>query len=423
MAVSMEAGTAVILSLSPPPPVAAFLRRRFPIYLGKSSLFSGVSLSTRSSIFRNANFSRRCSQGDVYGNSNNIILTPAPVLTFMKGLLKFVLSNFLPLALVGGVALGFYSPALGCLAHKYSFSKFITCWLFFLSGLKSQDGDLKEVVEAWPAFLYGLASILLICPIYSKLILKVPMVPQEFITGLAIFSCMPTTLNGGVALTQLVRGNSALALALTVVSVLLGILTVPLWITKLFADGFGVTIPTWQLFQSLLVTLIVPLILGKVLRNSFPGMARCVEQNDRILSFTTSILLAFFPWMQVGKSRQLLLMVKPATFVCAIVLGILIHLSFIVFNATLVRSLSVGSTSWKPVFEKQANRRALTLVCSQRSLLIATAVVEQLGGVLGETGLLLLPCVAADVNQIIIDSLLVNFWLRKDEPCDIGKNT
>uniref|UniRef100_A0A803LD33 Sodium/metabolite cotransporter BASS4, chloroplastic n=1 Tax=Chenopodium quinoa TaxID=63459 RepID=A0A803LD33_CHEQI len=416
MAVSMEAGTAVILSLSPPPPVAAFLRRRFPIYLGKSSLFSGVSLSTRSSIFRNANFSRRCSQGDVYGNSNNIILTPAPVLTFMKGLLKFVLSNFLPLALVGGVALGFYSPALGCLAHKYSFSKFITCWLFFLSGLKSQDGDLKEVVEAWPAFLYGLASILLICPIYSKLILKVPMVPQEFITGmywqkhkvqmqcLAIFSCMPTTLNGGVALTQLVRGNSALALALTVVSVLLGILTEQACDIE---QGFGVADLADYLSMDRRETC----------------MARCVEQNDRILSFTTSILLAFFPWMQVGKSRQLLLMVKPATFVCAIVLGILIHLSFIVFNATLVRSLSVGSTSWKPVFEKQANRRALTLVCSQRSLLIATAVVEQLGGVLGETGLLLLPCVAADVNQIIIDSLLVNFWLRKDEPCDIGKNT
>lgn len=84
-------------------------------------------------------------------------------------------------ALVGGAALGFTSPTLGCLAHKYSLSKFITCWLFFLSGkclyvllygfefwarltnlllgllgLKSQDGDVKEVVEAWPAVLYGL---------------------------------------------------------------------------------------------------------------------------------------------------------------------------------------------------------------------------------------------------------------------------
>ncbi|XP_021863909.1 probable sodium/metabolite cotransporter BASS4, chloroplastic isoform X2 [Spinacia oleracea] len=400
MAVSVEAGTAVILTLSPPPLTAANFRRRFPKSLRQSSLFSGVSLTIRSPNFRNITVSQRSSQGDFYGSSKDLSLTPTPVLTFAKGLLKFVLSNFLPLALVGGVALGFYSPALGCLAHKYSLSKYITCWLFFLSGLKSQDGDLKEVVEAWPAFLFGLASILLVCPIFSKLILKIQMVPQEFITGLAIFSCMPTTLNGGVALTQLVGGNSALALALTVISVLLGILTVPLWITKFIADGFGVTIPTWQLFQNLLLTLIVPLVLGKVLRNLFPGVARYVERNEKFFSITTSIVLGLFPWMQVGKSRQLLLMVKPAIFVSAVVIGIVVHLSFLVFNATLVRSLSVGSSSWKSVFRKEENRRALTLVCSQRSLLMATAVVEQLGGVLGETGLLLLPCVAADVNQL-----------------------
>lgn len=153
------------------------------------------------------------------------------------------------------------------------------------------------------------------------------------------------------------------------------------------------------------------------------GMASYVQRNERFFSITTSILLGFFPWMQVSKSRQLLLMVKPEIFVCAILLGVLVHLGLLVFNGILVRSLSVGPFSWKSAFEKQENQRALMLVCSQRSLLIATAVVEQLGGVLGESGLLLLPCVAADVNQIIIDSLLVNFWLQKAESCDIMKKT
>jgi sodium/bile acid cotransporter 7 len=45
------------------------------------------------------------------------------------------------------------------------------------------------------------------------------------------------------------------------------------------------------------------------------------------------------------------------------------------------------------------------------------AVVEQLGGAFGETGLLVLPCVAAHLNQIMIDSVLVNLWLRR------GKDT
>ncbi|AQK71497.1 putative sodium/metabolite cotransporter BASS4 chloroplastic [Zea mays] len=46
------------------------------------------------------------------------------------------------------------------------------------------------------------------------------------LTGLAMFCCMPTTLSSGVTLTQLVGGNSALALAMTVASNLLGIIIV-----------------------------------------------------------------------------------------------------------------------------------------------------------------------------------------------------
>ncbi|RVW86978.1 putative sodium/metabolite cotransporter BASS4, chloroplastic [Vitis vinifera] len=69
-------------------------------------------------------------------------------------------------------------------------------------------------------------SILLLSPFFSKIILQIQLAPQEFVTGLAIFSCMPTTLSSGVALTQLVCGNAALALAMTVMSNLLGILIV-----------------------------------------------------------------------------------------------------------------------------------------------------------------------------------------------------
>lgn len=424
----MEAGTTVILNYTPPPSsTSAILRRRFPSnFPAKSPLFSGVPLTcipSRRSIFPTLSASQGPSQAEFGGNENGIILVSSDVLSLAKRLLDFAFANLLPLALVAGVALGITNPALGCLAHKYSFSKFITSWLFFVSGLKMQDGDLNAVVKAWPAVFYGLAFILLLSPFFSKLILKLQLAPQEFVTGLSIFSCMPTTLNGGVALTQLVGGNSALALALTVTSVLLGMLTVPLWITKFFADGFGVAIPTWQLFQSLILILIVPLILGKVLRNSFPGLARYVDENERVFSITTSILLGFFPWMQVSKSRSLLMMVKPEVFVCAVGMGILGHMILLAFNAIMVRILSVEASPWKTIFEKKENSRALMLVCSQRSLLTATAIVEQLGRLLGEPGLLILPCVAADVNQIIIDSLLVNFWLRKDESSDIIKKS
>lgn len=95
---------------------------------------------------------------------------------------------------------------------------------------------------------------------------------------------------------QLVGGNSALALSLTVVSNLLGILTVrassplrviminlrevymqnmewtlnnilqvPFWISNLLSTGVGASVPTKELFLSLVSTLLLPLILGKVI--------------------------------------------------------------------------------------------------------------------------------------------------------------
>ncbi|CDY16359.1 BnaA02g11630D [Brassica napus] len=56
---------------------------------------------------------------------------------------------------------------------------------------------------------------------------------------------------------------------------------------------------------------------------------------------------------------------------------------------------------------------AVLLVASQKTLPVMVAVVEQLRGAFGEPGLLVLPCVAAHLNQIMIDSILVNVWLRK----------
>ncbi|WCJ19083.1 Sodium Bile acid symporter family [Euphorbia peplus] len=77
--------------------------------------------------------------------------------------------------------------------------------------------------------------------------------------GLALFCCMPTTLSNGVALTQLAGGNSALALAMTVMSNLLGILLVPFSTSRFIGAGVGVSVPTKQLLQSLILTLLIPL--------------------------------------------------------------------------------------------------------------------------------------------------------------------
>ncbi|RID74490.1 hypothetical protein BRARA_B01586 [Brassica rapa] len=134
--------------------------------------------------------------------------------------------------------------------------------------------------------------------------------PQELVTGLGIFCCMPTTLSSGVALTHLAGGNSALALAVTVASNLLGILTIPFWVSRYIAGGVGVSFPTDQLFRSLIVTLLIPLIIGKVIWETFKGFANFVDNNRKLFSRMNAICLSLVPWIQVSRPRSLLLSVS-----------------------------------------------------------------------------------------------------------------
>lgn len=163
-----------------------------------------------------------------------------------------------------------------------------------------------------------------------------------------------------------------------------------------------------------------------------------------------------------------------------------VHLMLLCFNAMALKYLSSAFGVWKSVLAKKDNIRALLLVCSQvcpntestqcplcqniwcsshcqniwcsrslqKALLIVVAVVEQLSGALGESGLLVLLCVAAHINQVpsldlpsstmtfrdpmitpflihwkwifnpsitlpvmqvIMDSFLVNFWIQKEQ--------
>ncbi|XP_061376096.1 probable sodium/metabolite cotransporter BASS4, chloroplastic isoform X2 [Gastrolobium bilobum] len=369
-------------------------RRRNPRFLASLHLPSSVKpLTFRSAAcvarHRKLSLVRACDRSQRMGGNGS---KETKGFSWAQPVLRFAGSNVLPLALVTSVALGLAYPSLGCAVDKYNVSKLGPFGIFVISGLMLRSEEIGAAIEAWPVGLFGLVSILFFTPYFSKVILQFQLQPQEFITGLAIFSCMPTTLSSGVALTQ-----------------------VPLSITKFIADGVGVTLPTKQIFKSLVQTILIPLILGKVLRESFKGVADFVDRNRKLFSWISALLLSLVPWTQVSKSRSLLLMVKPTVFLVAIGLGTLLHLTLLAFNSIAVRSLSVITGGRKSIFSRDENANALILVASQKTLPVMVAVIQPLHGAFGESGLLVLPCVAAHLIQIIVDSILVNFMRPKDD--------
>lgn len=282
----------------------------------------------------------------------------------------------------------------------------------FPSGLTLKSGDIKKAAKFWPALLYGLVAILGLTPFGAFLALRLPLSPPEFGTGLAVFCCMPTTLSSGVSLSQAAGGNVALALSLTVLSNLIGITTMPFFLSLLVSEGRGVSLPVYPLISTLLRTLLLPLLLGVSFRNLIPGLANRVDKNRKLLSLLSSFLLSLVPWMLVSSSVSSFSKISFWQLSVPALAGTILHILFLVLNRFAIKTILMTSSEDS---SKKEVERSVILVASQKTLPVAIVVMEGLGGVVGETALMILPCIATHLTQIIVDSFLVNYWLKNDK--------
>jgi hypothetical protein len=88
--------------------------------------------------------------------------------------------------------------------------------IFFIFGVTLDTSELLLALKAWKAIIFGLVSMLVICPLFGFICMLLPFKPYEFALGLAVMACVPTSLSSGVTLVIGAYGNGALALLFTV---------------------------------------------------------------------------------------------------------------------------------------------------------------------------------------------------------------
>ncbi|GJP68078.1 hypothetical protein CLOP_g24828 [Closterium sp. NIES-67] len=342
------------------------------------------------------------------------------VATFAKGVREFVTSNFLLVAISTGIALAVLFPAPGIYAQsKIGLARYCTFGIFLVSGIALDLEQLRQVPSSWPAFLYGSLSTLVITPLMALLVLRLPLLPRELPTGLALFCCMPASITAGISLARAAGANAALALGLTVVTNTVGILTMPLLLSRLVPASGGVSLPAGPLLRALVTTLLVPLFIGMAVRKAMPALATWADHHKQQLSMANNAMLAFVPWMQVSSSRAAILGLNMTQLLPIAATGIAVHLSFLTLN---VGAMAALRRITPPLLPQEANAvdRAVIILSSQKTLPVAAAVVGKIGTLLGEPGLVLLPCILTHFIQIFSDSLLVNKWLSDDRERDIS---
>eukprot|EP00899_Mesostigma_viride_P024872 jgi/Mesvir1/556/Mv11407-RA.2 len=202
-----------------------------------------------------------------------------------KQVLDFVQAQFLPLGLVVGILCGYCWPHYGTIAASQSLHRFATIGIFTISGLCLRPAQIQQTMHEWRAILYSCASIWFLTPWVALLVLQLPLVPREFPLGVALFACMPTTLSTAVALSQAVGANVPVALAVTLLSNLGGILTMPFMIARTVGAGLGVRVNPTPLLLQLLQCVLLPLVAAMVSAAGLTNSARLWPTSTACCSY------------------------------------------------------------------------------------------------------------------------------------------
>ncbi|KIZ05282.1 hypothetical protein MNEG_2671 [Monoraphidium neglectum] len=333
----------------------------------------------------------------------------------MPAAAAFVQAQFLPVVLVTAICVGCSFPQAGVAVSQLpNLTAFVTTAMFVISGLQLRQGEALQALKARGAVAFGIISILLITPLISLAVLRLPLHPPELAIGLAVFCCMPTALSSGVTLTQQIGGNVALALLLTVSTNMLGVFTMPFTLPALLGPALAgsVRLEPLPLLVKLVKTILVPSLVGASIRAFVPGAAAFVDARKKYLTYSNALLLALVPWTQISKAVAQRVPLEAGSLLVAAAAGVGVHLAFLALNIGACRLLRLGGPDPAAAL---AVRRAVILVGSVKTLPVAVSVLASLGPALGPmAGVAVVPAMSAHLSQIIIDSMLVARWQAQD---------
>jgi bile acid:Na+ symporter, BASS family len=260
--------------------------------------------------------------------------------------------------------------------------------VMFGMGLTLKAVDFKIVFTKPIPVLIGVCAQFIIMPTVAFLIAKLLNLPAELAAGLVLLGCVP----GGTAsnvMVYLAKGNVPLSIAMTSVSTLLAPIMTPLLL--LLLAGQWMPVDTVAMFKSIIQVIILPIILGLIIKKFFP--------------------------VAVEKSLTVLPLISVAaiiTIVSAVVSGNAATIAasgFLIFTAVMLHNgfgLLLGYFAAKAAGLDEVNRRAISIEVGMQNSGLGVALATAHFGPLAA-----LPSVLAAAWHNISGPILATYWSKK----------
>ncbi|XP_032812255.1 sodium/bile acid cotransporter 7 [Petromyzon marinus] len=318
------------------------------------------------------------------------------------GLLDKLRKEWFLIGIVAAIGLARMEPSIGVkggpLKPEVTITYVAVSAIFFNSGLSLKTEELTSallhvrlhmLVQGFTLGFFPLAVWLLL-----RLLALTGLNPW-LLQGLQVVACMPPPVSSAVILTKAVGGNEAAAIFNSAFGSFLGIVVTPLLLLMFL--GSSSAVPFTSIFFQLFMTVVVPLVIGQVVRSR---VREWMERRQPPFGAVSSVvLLAIIYSTFCDTFARPDTALEPASLLAVVTLVLLIQLSFMLL--TFMISTRDGS-SFTP-----ADTVAIVFCSTHKSLTLGVPMLKIVFAGMPQLSLLTVPLLVYHPTQILLGGLLV----------------
>ena len=206
--------------------------------------------------------------------------------------------------------------------------------LMFDLGLTLQGKDFLLVLKRGKAVIAGMLGQLVLLPLIAWGVATILNLNELMTIGLMLIACCSGGSSSNV-FSKLAKGDVALSVSLTGVSSIITLFTIPLIMqvtTAHTGEAIGIHLPVKNLLMQNIVTMLLPIILGILIRQRWQNAADKIDRVLSKLAFPALMFLAAVFFIQhratIAENFSTLGIATTMLLLCAIALALVLCLIF-----------------------------------------------------------------------------------------------
>ncbi|SDB29217.1 Predicted Na+-dependent transporter [Desulfonatronum thiosulfatophilum] len=301
-------------------------------------------------------------------------------------------------------ALAFAVPELGVVVKEYKILNFGIFLTFLITGLSLDTRSVLEQIRNVRVLSASLLSALVVIPIITAVLATLFFGDNiDFIIGSIIIAAAPVTVASGTVMTAMALGNVPLSLFICVLCNLFSLISIPLVLNWLL--GFmehmlrfeqAISLPVGQILITLSLTVLVPTVLGQIMR---PWLREQVAVYKKAFSIFSQCVVLLIIFNAVSSSVGV---------IGSLGLGLVGLFGFMIFLHVVILALNYGIS--KAIRLDEPSTAAFTIHTSQKTLTISYLVWA--GYFAHLFPLAMVPGIVYHVVQMIMDTFVAQ-WFRE----------